>query len=116
MNGSSTVPASGSAPGKPPSADGATGRDRRSLDRHRQPEAGEPRGAEPSPRAVPAGALLELGEFQDFADLAPELGNLAAGYGLRYRVRPELDGDADAGVRAGVNERLAGISADPKVE
>ena len=60
--------------------------DRRSSDRHRQPEAGEPRGAEPSPRAVPAGALLELGEFQDLADLAPELGNLAAGYGLRYRV------------------------------
>ena len=90
--------------------------ERKTSGRHHPPEAGEPCGAEPSLRAVPAGALLELGEFQDLADLAPELGNLAAGYGLRYRVRPELDGDADAGVRVGVNERLAGISADPKVE
>ena len=69
----------------------------------------------PSSPAVPAGALLEVGELQDLADLAPELASLAAGYGLRYRVRPELDGDADTGVRADVNERLAGISADLKV-
>ena len=70
----------------------------------------------PSPPAVPTGALLELGELQDLADLAPDLASVAAGYSLRYRVRPELDGDADAPVRASVNERLAGISADLKVE
>ena len=69
----------------------------------------------PSSPVVPAGALLEVGELQDLADLAPELASLAAGYGLRYRVRPELDAEADAGVRAGVNERLAGINADLKV-
>ena len=69
----------------------------------------------PSLPAVPAGALLEVSELQDLADLAPELASLAAGYGLRYRVRPELDGDADAEVRADVNERLTGITADLKV-
>ena len=69
----------------------------------------------PAP-AVPAGALLELGELQDLADLAPDLASVAAGYSLRYRVRPELDGDADAPVRASVNERLAEVSADLKVE
>ena len=70
----------------------------------------------PSPSPVPAGALLEVGELQDLADLAPELASVAAGYGLRYRVRPELDGDAEASVRASVNERLAEVSADLKVE
>ena len=65
---------------------------------------------------APAGVLLELGELQDLADLAPDLASLVAGYGLRYRVRPELDGDADASVRASVNERLAEVSADLKVE
>ena len=70
----------------------------------------------PSPPTVPAGALLEVSELQDLADLAPELASLSAGYGLRYRVRPEMDGGADTGVRADVNERLAGISEDLKVE
>ena len=70
----------------------------------------------PSPPAVPTGALLELGELQDLADLAPDLASVAAGYSLRYRVQPELDGDADAPVRASVNERLAEVSADLKVE
>ena len=65
----------------------------------------------PSP-AASAGALLEVGELQDLADIAPELASLAAGYGLRYRVRPELDGAADAEVRAAVNERLAEVSGD----
>lgn len=69
----------------------------------------------PSPAAVPAGALLEVAELQDLAELAPELTGLAAGYGLRYRVRPELDGAANAEVRAGVNERLAEVSKDLKV-
>ena len=70
----------------------------------------------PSSPTVPAGALLELAELQDLAELAPDLASLTAGYGLRYRVRPELDVDADAGVRASVNERLAAICADLTVE
>ena len=71
---------------------------------------------QPSPPTATAGAVLEVGELQDLAELAPDLASLTAGYGLRYRVRPELDGDADAGVRDQVNERLAEVSADLKVE
>lgn len=77
----------------------------------RPAEAPEP----PSPQTVSSGALLEMAELQDLADRAPELASMAAGYGLRYRVRPELDGEADAEVRAGVNERLAEVSVDLNV-
>jgi hypothetical protein len=65
---------------------------------------------------VPAGAVLGLGELQDLADLAPELAGLAAGYGLRYRVRPEFDEDVDAETRSKVSRRLAEISGDLALE
>lgn len=71
---------------------------------------------EPLPSPVSTGAVLDVGELQNLADLAPDLAALAAGFGLRYRVQPELDGEADAGVRASVNERLAEVSGDLKVE
>lgn len=70
----------------------------------------------PSSPTVPAGALLELAELQDLAELAPELSSLAAGYGLRYRVRPELEEDADAETRGKVSRRLAEISTELALE
>lgn len=70
----------------------------------------------PIPSPVPTGAVLDVGALQNLADVAPDLAALAAGYGLRYRVQPELDGEADAGVRASVNERLAEVSGNLKLE
>lgn len=65
---------------------------------------------------TPGGAALEVSEMQELADLAPELTELAAGFSLRFRVRPELDGEADSDLRNKVNERLAGISGDLRLD
>ena len=77
-------------------------------------QPGPPGGLYPPP--IPRGALLELNEVQDLADQVADLAELAAGYSLRFRVRPELEDEAEIDVRNKVNERLAEISADLKVE
>ena len=83
----------------------------------RPPETPEPPTPVAGGGAGGAGsAVLEAHDLQTLADEAPELVALAAGSDLRFRVRPELVDDADAETRSALNERLAKISADLKVE
>ena len=70
----------------------------------------------PSPKPVEEGPLLEGSEVQDFADSVPELAELAAGYGIRFRVGTVLSKPAPEDVRRQINERLAEISPDLKLE
>ena len=75
---------------------------------------------EPPPPPVTAGALLEASGVQDLADLVPRLLEASAGHALRFRVRaalaPDAAGRVPDDVRGAVDELLATISADLKVE
>ncbi len=89
-------------------------------------EAGQLRlarpAAEPAPPPPPpaAGVLLETSGVQDLADLVPRLLEASAGHALRFRVGAALDPDAGGrvadDVRAAVDDLLATVSADLKVE
>ena len=74
----------------------------------------------PPPPPPPGGALLETSAVQDLADLVPRLLEASAGHTLRFRVGAVLDADAEGAapndVRAAVDELLAEVSADLKVE
>ena len=77
-----------------------------------------PKEPPPPPPPIPAveGPLLEGAEVQDFADAVPELAELAAGYGIRFRVRTVLSTPAPDDVRRQLNGRLAEIARDLKVD
>ena len=90
-------------------------------------EAGQLRLARPEAAPAPppppptGGALLEASGVQDLVDRLPRLLEAGAGHDLRFRVRAVLDPDAAdpadrARVRAAVDELLAEVSADLKVE
>ena len=74
----------------------------------------------PPPPPPPGGALLETSAVQDLADLVPRLLEASAGHTLRFRVGAVLDADAGGAapddMRAAVDELLAEVSADLKVE
>lgn len=76
-----------------------------------------PKQVPPPPPPIPVdGPLLEGSEIQDFADAVPELAELAAGHGIRFRVRTVLSTPAPEPVRRAINERLQQITPDLKVE
>lgn len=77
-----------------------------------------PESPPPPPPSQPddGGPMLEGSEIQDFADAVPQLTELAAGYGIRFRVRTVLSTPAPEDVRRQLNERLAEISPTLKVE
>ncbi len=73
----------------------------------------------PDPDPVPGngrGALLEMHEVQNLGDLTSDLLTLTAGHDFRFRVRPEPGGTLDDELLRRVNERLAEISADLRVD
>ena len=74
------------------------------------------------PPTFPAatGALLEGSQIQDLAELVPKLLEASAGNDLRFRVGVALNEDMDnklpEDVLAALDELLATVSADLKVE
>ena len=78
--------------------------------------------AAPPPPTVPpvTGTLLEDSQIQDLAELLPKLLEASAGNDLRFRVAVVLNEDGGGNVpddmRATLNELLAAVSADLKIE
>ena len=75
------------------------------------PAAPPQRPADQTPPTPPAvGALLDVDELQTLAERVPDLLDLTAGIGLRFRVRPEAEAEPDMETRGALNRRLAEIS------
>ena len=61
------------------------------------------------------GAVLEVDEIQDLADLTPRLLEASAGAELRFHLRVVLDGDLSPDDRIALDELLAQVSEDLKI-
>lgn len=68
------------------------------------------------PSSASAGTMLEVDQLQDLAELGPDLMEIAAGSGLHFRVSVGLEEELDSGKRAALNQRLAEVSEDLKLE
>ena len=76
-----------------------------------------PQPAQPDQPLHPpgGGAVLEVDQLQDLAELGPDLMEIAAGSGLHFRVSVGLEEELDSGKRAELNRRLVEVSADLKL-
>ncbi len=94
----------------------------------RYSDAGQLRLRRPAPKAEPdpippvpvpgngGGALLNMLEVQNLGDLTSDLLDLTAGLDFRFRVRPEPGTPLDTRLLRQINERLAEISKDLRVD